>query len=92
MTPEDVQKWDVDANLTDTPRDILEFNYHALAKGFVAYAAEIRRQHDAELTRLRNLIDVGQHVTVLMSQAERQGKKTVRIADVLAEAQERVGK
>lgn len=71
-------------------RDVLEFNYRLLAKQSLDMVEELDRQHNRETAQLRELIDVGQVVAALLAAAQRAGKKTVRVDDVLAQAYERV--
>lgn len=75
-----------DEDLSEVPRDVLEFNYRQLAKGALAWIECIEEQHRNDMQMMVDLVGVGQHVAVLISAAQRQGKKTVRIADVLGEA------
>ncbi|AJD82587.1 hypothetical protein ALVIN_83 [Mycobacterium phage Alvin] len=71
-------------------RDVLEFNYRLLAKQSLDMIEELDRQHGRETAQLRELIGVGQIVAVLLASAQRAGKKTVRVDDVLAQAYARL--
>jgi len=69
--------------------DVLEFNYYLLTHYFHDYAVEIKRQHDMETAMLREYGGTGIQLTALLRRALRAGRKTIRIADVLAEAEKR---
>ncbi|ACH62978.1 hypothetical protein SOLON_79 [Mycobacterium phage Solon] len=71
-------------------RDVLEFNYRLLAKQSLDMLEELDRQHGRETAQLRELIGVGQIVAVLLAAAQRAGKKTVRVDDVLTQAYARL--
>ena len=79
-----------DEDLSEYRRDVLEFNFRQLAKGVLDRIDATEEMHRQDMARLRELIDTGAHVAVLLAQAQRQGRKTVRIADVLDEAHRRM--
>ena len=77
------------ADVEATPHDVLAFNHKLQAKYALDRIENLRRFHDEELARLREVIDTGAHALTLLRQAQQQGRKTVRIADLLAEAEQR---
>lgn len=89
MKPSDAQRIVDEDDYSYMPRDVLEFNYRQVARGFVAWAEAVERHRAEDIARLRDLIDVGQHVAVLLAKAQRAGRKTVRIDQLLDEAQKR---
>lgn len=89
LLPSEIRKIRDERDITDTPRDILEFNYKQLAEGALEYIEANQKRHDEDMAQLRRIIDLGTYVYALMSKAQRAGKKTVRIAEVFEEAQRR---
>lgn len=79
------------ADIEALEHDVLAFNHRLWAQYTIDYIENLRRLHDKELARYREVIDTGAHALTLLRQAQRQGRKTVRIADLIAEAEQRGG-
>ena len=77
------------ADVVALEHDVLAFNHKLQAKYALDHIENLLRFHNEDIARLRELIDTGAHALALLRQAQRQGRKTVRIADILAEAEQR---
>ena len=77
------------ADIEALEHDVLAFNHQLQAKYALDHIENLRRFHNEDIARLRDLIDLGAHALTLLRQAQWQGRKTVRIADLLTEAEQR---
>lgn len=77
------------ADIEALEHDVLAFNHQLQAKYALDHIKNLQRFHNEDIARMRELIDTGAHALALLRQAQRQGRKTVRIADLLTEAEQR---
>lgn len=77
------------ADIEALEHDVLAFNHQLQAKYALDRIENLQRFHNEDVARLRELIDTGAHALALLRQAQRQGRKTIRIADLLTEAEQR---
>lgn len=77
------------ADIEALEHDVLAFNHQLQAKYALKRIENLQLFHNEDIARLRDLIDTGAWALTLLRQAQRQGRKTVRIADLLTEAEQR---
>ena len=77
------------ADIEALEHDVLAFNYRLQAQYALKRIENLQRFHNEDIARMRDLIDTGAHALALLRQAQWQGRKTVRIADLLTEAEQR---
>lgn len=77
------------ADIEALEHDVLAFNHRLQAQYALKRIENLQMFHNADIARMRELIDTGAHALALLRQAQWQGRKTVRIADLLAEAEQR---
>lgn len=89
ISTQELRRWHIDQDLSDIARDVLEFNYHSLAKGCLQALETQEDHHRREVARLKEEAGVGRHVSILLKEAQRSGRKTARIAAIFDQAYER---
>ena len=94
ITPSEARaQVEYDLSVTDQkppiPYDVLAFNYCQAVRGLAEYADYVEGEREREQRRNRHLLTVGAHLAEIVVGAARAGRKTVRIHDVMAEAERR---
>lgn len=89
MRPSEIRA-EIDRDLTGYSRDVLEFNYRLLARHAVDWVDMIEKQHAAQLANIRAHADAGAFLTENLTRLAAAGRKTVRIDEILADAERRL--
>jgi hypothetical protein len=89
ISTQELRRWHIDQDLSDIARDVLEFNYNSLAEDCLRTLEIQDDQHQRETKRLEEEAGVGRHVAILLKNAQKAGKKTIRIEDVFQQAYDR---
>lgn len=77
------------ADIEARPHDILAFNHWLIAKYALDHLENLERRHRQEVAKLRAQRGIGAHAAILLHTARRDGRKTIRIDEVLADAERR---